>query len=193
MQKPWHGTCQSKLLLQIPCMPHQFQCTGQVVQWFSKTQMTNSNWMAESSVNSEKNVISTIVNITLDFIIIFPTSIFYSSLWEREMTWAKTIHVCNRVWDNFRGTKCKLIYSVGSRMLNAGRLSVNELLIIIATRWEAASFKLSYSAVESIYWLHSRKKYSHRFCVQILEAGLSLLFKVNNCIIIIFMLHQRVR
>lgn len=27
--------------------------------------------MAESSVNSEKNVISTIVNITLDFIIIF--------------------------------------------------------------------------------------------------------------------------
>lgn len=62
-------------------------------------------------------------------------------------------------------------------MLNAVRLSVNESLIIIVTRLEAASFKLSYSAVESIYWLHSRKKYSHRFCVQILEGRVITTFQ----------------
>lgn len=81
------------------------------------------------------------------------------------MIWVKIIYVCNRVWDNFRGIKCKLIYIVGIRMLNVVRFSVNESLIIIVIRLEVVFFKLFYSVVELIYWFYLRKKYFYRFCV----------------------------
>ena len=72
--------------------------------------------------------------------VIIPNSIFYSSLWERVMTWAKTIHVIPS--GTILGGQNVTSYT-GDQNTEYS-LRVNEsLMIIVVTRWEAASFKLS--------------------------------------------------